>query len=148
MRIHQDVFGHLQIAQLPRQLDILFQTAPGERDLAPVLMRQRDNLLQACQQRGERSNDDAASLCLGKKPVEGLTHDLLGFCETGLVCVGAVAEHGEHAVRGQFAQARQVGCAPTGGCFIHFVISGMDNFAHRGIYHQTYRVGNGVRHGE
>jgi len=129
-------------------MDVLDQAAPGQGDLAPVLVRQRHDLLQAGEHRREGGDDHALSLRLAQQPVQRFADDALGFRAPGAVRIGAVADHCQHAVRRKGAQAVQVGRAPAGGRLVQLVVAGVDDRAHRRIDHEPDGIGDGMRHGE
>src|SRR6185436_20941325 len=61
VRLDEEILGHVDVAEVPRDVDVLAERTTDEAYLAPVLERDVDRLLHAVDVGGERCDEDAAA---------------------------------------------------------------------------------------
>ena len=144
--VYQQAAWHVEVTQLLGQFKVRAQAATGEGHLTSVLLCQIDDLLQPGEQAGEGSDDDPVPLRLGEQPVQRIAHHPLRFRPPGLVGIGAVCQHCQHAVFCQLAQPGQIRGPASGRGLVQFIIAGVYHAADGRADHESHRIRDGVGH--
>ena len=143
--IHHHVVRDIHIAQHLGHAQDVLHAAPGDADLAAVLHRHVDDLLQAVDVGGEGGDDDALVAAL-EELVEARADLALGVGVAGLFHIGGVAHQRENALVAQLAQAHQIHHAAGDRRHVDLEVAGVDDGADGRGDGQGHRVGDRVVH--
>ena len=141
--VHHRAGGYVHIAQLGGHPHGVFHAPAGDRNLPAILGSYVDDLLDSVDVGGEGGDDDAL-LTATEQCVKGRPHAALALSEAGALHVGGVAQHGQHALVAQLAQAGQVGHAPLDGGGVDLEVAGVEAHPDGGADGEGHRVGDGV----
>jgi hypothetical protein len=144
-RLDQRPLGHVDVAQVPRDVDVLAHRAADDANLAPGLHGDVHRLLHPVDVRRERRDENPAGADRDDL-AERLADDALGQCVAGLLGVRGVAEQEVDALAADLRQAPHVGAQAVHGRVVELVVAGHHDAAARGLEHDRDRVGDRVRH--
>jgi hypothetical protein len=144
-----DEVGRLDVQQmeLARQLDVGLHGAAHEGDLAVLLERHVDDLLDAVDVAGEAGHDHASLGPLEEEPAQRAAHRALRGGEAGLLGVGRVAQQQRHTLVADGGQARDVRAAPVDGREVELEVARVQDDPHLRVEGQRVREGHRVGHG-
>ena len=143
--LDEDVLRHVDVAEVPRDVDVLAERAADEAHLAPVLERDVDRLLHAVDVGGERCDEDAAAP-LRDDLAEDLPDRALGLRHAGPLGVRGVAEEEVDAAVAEVCEGAEVGAEAVHGRVVDLVVAGVDDAPARGLEDDRHRVRDRVRH--
>ncbi len=144
-RADEHSFGHLDVAEVAADSDVLAHRAPDERNLAPERLRGVDDLLHAVDVRREARHDDAPAAAR-EDLLQVRADDRLRGREARPVHVRRVAAQQQHALAPEFREPRDVGGSPVHGRLVELVVAGDQDRAEVGTERDRGRVGDRVRH--
>ena len=136
-----------KVAELLGRLHIGLQAAPGDPHPPPVLLGQRDHLLDAVQVGGEAGDHDPGGR-LPEDALEGLEEVTLGPAVAFPLGVGRVAEQQQHPVPAELSEPGEVGGAAFGRVVVELEVPGVDHHPHRRLDGQRGGVRDAVADGD
>ena len=147
LRPDHRVLGHVDVTEVARDVDVLAQRTPDDRDLAIHLHRHVDRLLHAVDVRGEGRDQHAAG-ARRDDLAERLADDPFGLGHTGLLRVGGIAEQEVDAAVPDLGQLADVGLDPVHRRVVDLVVPRVDDSSRFRLDHQRNRVGNRMGHAD
>ena len=141
--VHHDAVRNVHIAELRRNAHDVFHAAAGDADLALILCRHVDNLLQAMDIGRKRRDDDALVTVL-KELIKAVDHARFRGAVAGTLHVRGVRQQREHALVAELAETRQVDHAALNGREVDLEVTRVDDGADRRFDRQRNGIGNAV----
>ena len=139
--INDHVVGHVDVAQLLGNLHIVDHGAAGEGELAAILNRAVDDLLDAADIGREGRDDDALMARGGEELLKAVGDLLLRGRIAGTLGVGALREQREHTLVAESRKAVEVGHPALDGGVVDLEVAGVDDHTRRSVH----RDGDSVR---
>ncbi len=128
LRTQQNAVGDREQAEVVRDLGGVVHAAAEERDLAAVLLREIQNLLQAVDRRAEAGDHQAARRA-HEQIFQARADGAFAFGVAGAVDVGRIRHQQQHAALAVFGQSVEIEELVVGGRGVDFVIAGVDDDA-------------------
>src|SRR6185312_1174726 len=143
LRLDQRVVGNVDVAEVPRDVDVLAHRAADHAHLAAGLDRHVGRLLHAVDVRGERRDEDAAG-ARRNQLAEGLADEPLRAGHAGALGVRRVAEEQVDAAVAEIGQTADVGAEAVDRRVVHLVVAGVQDPAARRVEHDRDGIGDRV----
>ena len=143
--VHHDVLRDIHISENGSNVQDVFHAAPGYADLAVILCRDVDDLLQAVNVRG-KGRDDYALVAAHEELVKALADLAFGCGMTRLLNICRVAQQSEHALVAELAETGDVYHTAGDRRHVYLEVTGVDNRADRRRDSQRDRIRNAVVH--
>ena len=136
----------MHIAQLLRHGSVVDHAAAAEGHLAAILHGQIDDLLHTVDVGRKGCNDDALVAGAGKQAAHTGGHLLLGGGKARALCVGGVAQQGQHTALPILGQGGQVGHAAGQRGVIDLKVAGLNDGTGRAVDGKGHGIRDGVVH--
>ncbi len=143
-QLDDQAFGHVEMFQLPRDLDRFEHRVAGQGDHAIVRVRRVEHLLHAAEQRCKGRDDDPPRR-LAEDLIEGRPDHLLGRCVAGPLAARRIGKERQHTLRAELAQPAEARPAAAHGGIVELEIAGVDDPPGVGGDAQSHAIRDRVR---
>ena len=146
-RPDERVVGRLEVAEIPRDVEVLPHRAADDADLASGLDGDVDGLLHPVDVRGEARHEHAP-LPRRDDLAERLADEALGAGESWALRVRRVTQHQVDATIPDVRETADIGAQPVDRRVIELVVAGVEDPQAAGLEHDRDRVRDRVRHAD
>ena len=147
LRLDQNVLRHVEVAELPGDVEVLAHRAADDRDLAADLDGDVDRLLHPVDVRREGDDEDPA-LAKRDQRAKRFSDEPLGAGHPRPLGVRRVAEHQVDAEVPELRQPADVGLEAVDGRVVELPVARVDDPAGRRLENDRDAVRNRVRHAD